>query len=51
MKILKIYNYDIFEGLSLIADNSIDLVFVDPPYNLKKNIKKQQITGRKIKNI
>lgn len=36
---MKIYNYDIFEGLSLIADNSVDLVFVDPPYNLKKKYK------------
>jgi site-specific DNA-methyltransferase (adenine-specific) len=28
---------DIFEGLSLISNNSIDLIFIDPPYNIGKN--------------
>jgi len=27
---------DVFEGLSLIPDDSVDLVFVDPPYNIGK---------------
>ena len=32
----KIINKDIFEGLKEIKNNSIDLIFIDPPYNLKK---------------
>lgn len=28
---------DTFEALDLIEDNSIDLIIVDPPYNLRKN--------------
>lgn len=27
---------DVFEGLSLVPDESVDLVFVDPPYNIGK---------------
>lgn len=27
---------DIFEGLLEVADNSVDLIFVDPPYNIGK---------------
>lgn len=27
---------DVFEGLSLVPDGSIDLVFIDPPYNIGK---------------
>ena len=32
LKIDKIYNIDALDGLKLIDDNSIDLVFTDPPY-------------------
>lgn len=32
----KIINADIFNGLSQIDDESVDLIFIDPPYNLKK---------------
>ena len=32
----KIINQDIFEVLSLLPDNFIDLLFIDPPYNLNK---------------
>ncbi len=40
-----IYNGDAFEILSnQIDDNSIDLIFVDPPYNIGKNF-----NGRKDK--
>lgn len=34
---LKIINTDIFVGLEKIPDNSANLIFIDPPYNLKKN--------------
>ena len=27
---------DVFEGLSRVPDNSVDLVFIDPPYNIGK---------------
>lgn len=33
---IKIINKDIFLGLEDVEDNSIDLIFIDPPYNLKK---------------
>lgn len=33
----KIINSDIFSGLEQIQDETIDLIFIDPPYNLKKN--------------
>ncbi len=29
-----IYNADIFDGLSKFDDASVDLIFLDPPYNL-----------------
>lgn len=34
---LKIIENDITEALDEIKDNSIDLIFIDPPYNLGKN--------------
>ena len=37
MEINKIYNIDASEGLKQLEDNSVDLVFFDPPYNQKKN--------------
>lgn len=33
----KIYNMDCLEFMKNIKDNSIDLIFADPPYNLSKN--------------
>jgi site-specific DNA-methyltransferase (adenine-specific) len=30
-------NSDVFDGLNTIPDGSIDLIFVDPPYNIGKN--------------
>lgn len=32
-------NADVFEALSRVEDSSIDLVFVDPPYNIGKDFK------------
>jgi len=34
LEINKIYNMNAIEGLKLISENSIDLVFTDPPYKL-----------------
>ncbi len=36
-KLNNIYNVDCFELLSQIKDNTVDLVFADPPYNLSKS--------------
>jgi site-specific DNA-methyltransferase (adenine-specific) len=33
----KLINSDVFEGLNLVANSSIDLIFIDPPYNIGKN--------------
>ena len=33
----KLINSDVFDGLNLVPDNSIDLIFIDPPYNIGKN--------------
>ncbi|MDR0551112.1 MAG: adenine-specific DNA-methyltransferase [Spirochaetaceae bacterium] len=30
-------NSDVFDGLRLIPDGSVDLIFIDPPYNIGKN--------------
>ena len=32
----KIICADVFEGLSQIEDESVDLIFIDPPYNIGK---------------
>ena len=37
MDLNKIYNMDCLKGLKQIEDNSIDLVFTDPPYNAGKD--------------
>ena len=36
MEVNKIYNQDCLIGLSNIPDKSINLVVIDPPYNIKK---------------
>ncbi|MBL8004743.1 MAG: adenine-specific DNA-methyltransferase [Candidatus Kapabacteria bacterium] len=33
----QIYFGDVFEALSKVPDNSVDLIFADPPYNIGKN--------------
>ncbi len=36
MKINKIHNIDALSGLKKLKDNSVDIAFVDPPYNVGK---------------
>ena len=33
----KLINSDVFWGLNLVPNNAIDLIFIDPPYNIGKN--------------
>ena len=33
----KLVNTDVFLGLDLVQNDSVDLIFVDPPYNIGKN--------------
>lgn len=33
----KIINQDLFEAMDFLPDNFVDLLFLDPPYNLNKN--------------
>jgi len=33
----KLVNGDVFEGLNTIQEKSVDLIFIDPPYNIGKN--------------
>ena len=40
MEINKIYNEDCLVGLKRIPDKSIDLVLIDPPYEIRKRINK-----------
>lgn len=35
MKINRIYKRDCIEGLKQLQENSVDLIFADPPYNLQ----------------
>ena len=37
LKINKIYNENCLEFMDKISDESIDLIFADPPYNLSKS--------------
>lgn len=37
MELNKIYCMDCIEGMKLLQDNSVDLVIIDPPYNIKKD--------------
>lgn len=36
-ELTKIINDDVFNGLKMIPNSSIDLIFIDPPYNIGKN--------------
>ncbi|WFQ93762.1 DNA methylase [Mycoplasma feriruminatoris] len=38
MKLNQVYNIDCLDGLKQIEDNIIDLVYLDPPFLLKKLI-------------
>ena len=33
----KLVNMDVFSGLEMVQNNTIDLIFIDPPYNIGKN--------------
>jgi site-specific DNA-methyltransferase (adenine-specific) len=33
----KLINSDVFDGLNMVNDGSIDLIFIDPPYNIGKD--------------
>jgi site-specific DNA-methyltransferase (adenine-specific) len=35
----KLVNADVFDGLSLVKDHSVGLIFIDPPYNIGKDFK------------
>lgn len=34
----RIINKDVFKGLNEVKEESVDLIFIDPPYNLKKKL-------------
>lgn len=36
---VKVFNSDVMKALKKIKNNSVDLIFIDPPYNLGKNYK------------
>ena len=50
MEVNKIYNEDCLIGLKKIPDNSIDLVLIDPPYDICTTNKREE-TGNLTKNI
>lgn len=37
LKLNKIYCIDVIEGLKQIEDNTVDIIIIDPPYNIGKN--------------
>lgn len=43
MHVVEIYNQDCVDYLTTLADNSVDVVFIDPPYNTKN--KKEKIAS------
>jgi DNA modification methylase len=47
----KIYNVDCLEFMKLIPDESIDLIFADPPYNLSKSKYKMTFVRSKGKDL
>lgn len=53
MELNKIYNEDCLVGLKKIADNSIDLVLIDPPYDIciNKGNKGNKGSGKLVKDI
>jgi len=38
-----VYNMDCFEGLKLLADESVDLILTDPPYEVNYNNKSKEL--------
>lgn len=43
LEVNKIYNMDCMEGLKQIEDNSVDLILVDPPYNIGKEFENDNL--------
>jgi len=46
LEINQVYNMDCIDGLKQIPDNSIDLVFTSPPYNMRLRVRNGQYTER-----
>lgn len=46
-----IYHGDALMVLTKIPDASVDLIFVDPPYNIGKNFAGKKINGELIMSI
>ncbi|MCK7517782.1 MAG: hypothetical protein MZV64_08760 [Ignavibacteriales bacterium] len=44
----KIINQDLFEVMDFLPDNFVDLLFLDPPYNLNKNF--SSVNFKEMKN-
>lgn len=40
IEINKIYNKDCISWIKDVADNTIDLVIIDPPYKIRKKLRK-----------
>jgi len=46
LEINQIYNMDCLEGLKLLPNDSVDLIVTDPPYNLNKDFKNDNLSER-----
>ena len=44
----KIINQDTFQALNLLPDNFVDLLFIDPPYNMSKTFNNNKFAKRSI---
>ena len=47
----KIYCMDCLEGMKQLEDNSVDLVLTDPPYNLNKDFKNDNLSEEEFINF
>lgn len=48
---LQIFHGDALEVLQAIPDSSVDLIFVDPPYNIGKDFAGRKISGKLMTTI
>src|SRR5699024_694017 len=48
MELNKIYNMDCLEGMKMIEDDSINLVFTSPPYNMNLRVRNGEYCSRQI---
>ncbi len=46
----QIINQDLYQALPYLPKNSVDLLFVDPPYNLTKRFNGRQFTKKKLES-